>query len=124
MYFLRNQVLALYLGDSAEAIYFGATRMSYVARFYAIGACYGIFSAALQAFGYSIIPMINSILTVFVFRIIWLEFIYPVLDAVEHTIANVYVCFTFSWVLTLLAHFSVFLFVYLRYLKTGKVKRM
>ena len=124
MYFLRNQVLALYLGDSAEAIYFGAERMSYVARFYAIGACYGIFSAALQAFGYSIIPMINSILTVFVFRIIWLEFIYPVLDAVEHTIANVYVCFTFSWTLTFLAHFSVFLFVYLRYIKTGKVKRM
>ena len=124
MFLLRNQVLSLYLGSGSEAIYYGATRMTYVARFYVIGATYSVFSAALQAFGYSFIPMINSILTVFVFRIIWLEFIYPVLDAVEHTISNVYVCFTISWSLTFIAHFSVFLFVYLRYLKTGKVKRI
>ena len=124
LYFLRNQVLTLYLGSGSEAIYYGAIRMSYVARFYVICACYSIFSSALQAFGYSFIPMMNSILTVFVFRIIWLQFILPPLDAIEKKIDNVYVCFTWSWFLTLVAHFSVFLFVYIRYIKTGKVRRI
>ena len=123
-YFLRRELLALYLPDGGAAISYGASRMSYVARFTFISASFNVFSSALQAFGYSFLPMANSIVTVFVFRMVWVSFIYPPLDAVNHTINNVYLCYTFSWLLSLIAHGSVLLFVVIRYLKTGKTRRL
>ena len=123
-YALRHELLRLYLPDGGEAIAYGASRMAYVARFTLISASLNVFSSALQAFGYSVLPMINSIMTVFVFRMIWVEFIYPPLDAVNHTINNVYRCYTFSWLLSFIAHGSVLLFVVIRYLKTGKTRRL
>ena len=123
-YFLRSKLLALYLPGGGEAIAYGASRMAYVARFTFVSASLNVFSSALQAFGYSFLPMMNSIMTVFVFRMIWVEFIYPPLDAVKHTINNVYLCYTFSWLLSFIAHGSVLLFVVIRYLKTGKTRRL
>jgi hypothetical protein len=72
----------------------------------------------------SFITMLNSVVTVFVFRMIWLEFIYPPLEAIEHTIDNVYLCYTFSWSLTFIAHLVAFLIVFIRYMKTGKTKNL
>ena len=98
--------------------------MKHILLFYVIAAIMNIFASALQAFGYSFLTMMNSIVTVFVFRMIWLEFIYPPLEAIEHTIDNVYLCYTVSWSLTFLAHLVAFLIVFLRYMKTGKVKKL
>ena len=123
-YYLRSELLKLYLPDGGAAISYGASRMAYVARFTFISASLNVFSSALQAFGYSFLPMINSIMTVFVFRMVWVSFIYPPLDAINHTINNVYLCYTFSWLLSLIAHGSVLLFVAIRYLKTGKTRRL
>ena len=123
-YFMRSELLALYLPDSVDAIICGSSRMTYVARFTFISASFNTFASALQAFGYSILPMINSIMTVFVFRVVWVEFVYPPLDAISHNIDNVYSCYTFSWLLSFIAHGSVMLIVLMRYLKTGKTKRL
>lgn len=121
LYSFGEHALALYLPDSPEGIEFGLSRMKYVLLFYAIASAYSIFVSALQAFGYSFIPMINSIITVLVFRVFWLELIYPRLDAVKHTIDNVFMCYTISWTLSLIAHFTMFMIIYTRYRK-GKVK--
>lgn len=124
IYIFGEPVLALFGSDSPGAIEAGMSRMKHILLFYIIAAVMNIFSSALQAFGYSFATMINSIFTVFVFRIIWLEFIYPPLEAIEHTIDNVYLCYTFSWSLTFIAHLAVFLYVFLRYMKTGRVKSL
>ena len=121
LYSFGEHALALYLPDSPEGIEFGLSRMKFVLLFYVIAATYSIFVSALQAFGYSFIPMMNSIITVLVFRVLWLELIYPRLDAVKHTIDNVFLCYTISWSLSLIAHFTMFMIVYTRY-KKGKVK--
>lgn len=124
VYIFREFALGLFLTGGTESLAAGCSRMAHVCRFYIICTTYSVFSSALQAFGYSFIPMMNSIITVFGFRMLYLEYIYPVLDAIEHTIDNVYLCFTISWTLTLIAHFSVFLFVYIRYRRTGRVRKI
>ena len=121
IYSFGEYALALYLPDSREGIEFGLSRMKFVLLFYVVGATYNVFVSSMQAFGYSFIPMLNSIITVLGFRILWLELIYPRLDAVKHTIDNVYMCYTFSWALSFIAHFTMFIIVYTRY-KKGRVK--
>lgn len=109
--------------SGVEAVELGVVRMKYISRFYTIAAAYGVFLSAMQAFGYSFVPMINSIITVFVFRIFWLELVYPVLDAANHVIDNLYVCYSISWILTFIAHTTMFIFVYSRY-KKGKIRNI
>lgn len=126
IYLLGEQILALYLPkdqSGAQAIALGVVRMKYISRFYVVAAAYSILVSAMQAFGYSFVPMINSILTVCVFRIFWLQIVYPRLDAVNHVIDNVYLCYPISWILTLIAHSVMFAIVYTRY-KKGKLKEI
>lgn len=123
IFFFRHEILGMYLPNSEAAVEFGIERMKYVLLMYPISALFNVCTSSLQAFGYSFIPMINSVLTVFVFRIVWLEFIYPPLDAANRAISNVYMCYSFSWLLTLLAHATMFIIIYVRYLK-GKVKEI
>lgn len=126
LYGFAEYTLWLYLPDTPDGvagITYGISRMKFVCRFYAVAAISNIIVSSLQAFGYSFIPMMNSIVTVLCFRIFWLEVIYPRLDAIEHTIDNVYVCFTISWLLSLLAHAVMFTIISLRY-RNGKVRRI
>ena len=126
IYIFGEQALALYLPkdqSGAEAISLGFVRMKYISRFYIVCATYSILVSSMQAFGYSFVPMINSILTVFVFRIFWLEVAYPRLEAINHVIDNVYMCYSISWILTFIAHAITFAIVYARY-KKGKLKQI
>ncbi len=124
LYLLGEPILTLFGADSPDAITAGMSRMKHVLLFCVIAAIMNIFASALQAFGYSFLTMMNSIVTVFVFRMVWLEFVYPPLEAIEHTIDNVYLCYTVSWSLTFVAHFVALMIVFLRYMKTGKVKKL
>lgn len=121
IYSLGEHALALYLPDSREGIEFGLSRMKFVLLFYVIAATYNVFVNSMQAFGYSFIPMLNSVITVLGFRVLWLELIYPRLDAVKHTIDNVYMCYTISWSLSFIAHMIMFIIVYIKY-KKGRIK--
>ena len=58
-----------------------------------------------------------------IFRLVWLWFIYPNLDAMNHTIVNVYLCYTVSWFIALIAHTTVFIIIYSSYLK-GRLKKI
>ncbi len=121
VYALARPVLGLYIPENPAAIDFGIMRVRYVFLFFSICTLYNIFVGAMQAFGYSFIPTVNSIITVLVFRVIWLEGIYPSLDAANRSIANLYICYPISWILTLTAHTVMFLIIYTRY-KKGKVR--
>lgn len=122
-YLLGEPILALYLPKSPESVEYGMLIMRYSVLCYLVPVAYNVFVSAMQAFGYSFIPMINSIITVLGFRIIWLTYIYPKLDAANHVIDNLYVCYPISWTLSLLAHMTMFFIIYVRY-KKGKVKQI
>ena len=122
-YIFGEELLALYLPKSPEAVAFGMVRMKYIVCFYGISMIYNVIASSMNAFGYSTVPMINSIVTVLGFRVVWMEFIYPNLDAANRVIDNLYLCYPISWTLCLVAHSIAFAIVYSRY-KRGHVNKV
>ena len=86
-------LLKLFVGNDLAAIECGYLRMRALMSLYCVAGISGAVGAVLQAFGYSIIPMFNSIFSVLILRVIWMSFIYP-LNPVLNT---VYTCYMFSW---------------------------
>ncbi len=113
LYLFGKPVLSLLIPGEYEAIEYGMVRMKYVLLFYGIAALNSVLINTLQAFGCSFIPFCTSIVTVLLFRVFWMFFIYPL----SVTIDNLYFCYTCSWTLALIAHTVTFIFVYGRYKK-------
>ena len=124
IYLLREPLLALYLPQGGLAVEFASRKMVTVLLPYCIAFMYSTLSASMQAFGYSFVPMLNSIVTVLGMRVIWMTFIYPALLGSQTpsiaTMDYLYICFPISWVLCLIAHSIAFAIVYTRY-KKGKI---
>ncbi len=120
LYFTGEFWLSILLGsDSAEAVEFGMVRTFFVTFVYFIAAANGVLGNAIQAFGYPIVSSISSIFCVLVFRIIWMNFVYPAFP-------NFYclnACFTVSWLLLLLCNIVFTTIFFKRYLK-GKYKHL
>ncbi|MBE6896647.1 MAG: MATE family efflux transporter [Ruminococcaceae bacterium] len=112
--------LSILLGsDSTEAVEFGMIRLFFVTLMYFIAATNGVLSNAIQSFGYPIVSSISSIFCILVFRIIWMNFIYPVFPNFHCLNA----CFTVSWILLLLCNIVFATIFFKRYLK-GKYKHL
>lgn len=123
IFLFRNQILGIYLPNNAIAVDVAIKRMKCVLLFYPMASLFAIFTSTTQALGYSSITMICNLCTDLVFRLVWLWFIYPVLDAKNRTIVNVYSCYTVSWFIAFVIHTTVFIIVYGRYLR-GRVKKI
>lgn len=105
--------------DTKEAVAFAMVRAKYILAFYFVSAMNGVFSSALQAFGYSVFTSLNSIFSVFVLRVIWMNFIYPIFPTFE----CIFVCFFVSWLFMLVLNTAMNLSVFCRY-KKGTLKRI
>jgi len=100
------------------------SRMKFIMIPQFVSSIFGILVSSMQAFGYSLVPMINSIITVLGFRILWLEAIYP--ELIRHYGRNIdclYSCYTISWLLSLLVHSLTFAVIYRKYTR-GKIKKL
>lgn len=95
LFLCGHWILSLYLPGDESAIAYGYVRMHYVLAFYFIAGVRVVLDSVLQAFGHSLLGAINAIVTVFLFRIFWMEVIYPQ----YMTIDNLYLCYTVSWIL-------------------------
>ncbi|MBR5721647.1 MAG: hypothetical protein IKX78_04105, partial [Clostridia bacterium] len=112
--------LSLLLGqDSAEAVEFGMVRMFFVTLVYFIAAANGVLSNAIQSFGYPLVSSICSIFCVLIFRIIWMNAIYPAFP--DFICLNA--CYTVSWILLLLCNIVFTAVFFKRYLQ-GKFKHL
>ncbi len=123
---LRRQVLFLLLPNNPLAIEYGSVRMCCLMTIYFLPCIGSIFSSAISAFGYPSLPMINSIVTVLLWRVIWMNFIYPGMtftgDGVKD-IFNVFICYSISWTMSFVIGTVIFILLYARY-KRGKVKQL
>ena len=95
-----RQLLSLYITDDLLAIEYGRIRMNYVLLFYGVAAATGVLTSTIQAFGYSIIPMFTSIVTILLFRVFWMFVIYPRNEIIE----NLFLCYTISWITSVICH--------------------
>ena len=122
----RYRFASLYVSEEL-ARQAAMTRMFTNVTFYFIACCNSVLSHTIQAFGYSIISTVNSIVSVLVFRVFWMTFIDPphrVLEAPISSYLWICSCWPVSWMLLLLANVSITLYLYNVKLKNGTLKRL
>lgn len=107
-YLLGEPLLHLY-SDSDVVIAAGLKRLSIIAVPYALCGMMDSMVGALRGLGYSVMPMIVSLLGACAFRMAWI-FVFFQIDRF-HTIDTVYFAYPISWTLTLSVHIICYLVV-------------
>lgn len=97
-------LLRLYNTDP-EVIEFGLLRLNIIFSTYFLCGMMDVMVGSLRGMGFSIVPMIVSLLGACGFRILWIIFIFPFF----HTLPGLFVVYPLSWAITLLAHTITFL---------------
>ncbi len=96
---LGPHLLGIY-SDEADVIAFGMERLGVVAVTYALCGVMDVVAGSVRGLGYSMLPMLVSIVGACVFRVIWIFTVFRML----HTQFSLYVSYPISWVLTITAH--------------------
>lgn len=100
IFYLAGEFLVgLIIGTAdALAIEYAMIRMFYVSLFAFICATFTVLGAAEHAYGYPFLGSASSIVCTLLFRVVWMNFFYPL----NPTFEMIMVCFTVSWILTLI----------------------
>lgn len=108
VYMLGEPLLHLY-SDSEMVIAAGVKRLSIICTTYALCGMMDSMVGALRGLGYSVMPMIVSLLGACAFRMAWI-FVFFQIERF-HTIGTVYFAYPISWTLTLSVHVICYLIV-------------
>lgn len=98
-------LLGIYTSGEA-AIDAGVQRMTYVCGTYFLCGIMDVMVGSLRGMGYSVTPMIVSLLGACGLRLVWLGTVFQMEQ--YHTIDVVYLSYPVSWVITILAHVVCF----------------
>ena len=101
-------LLSLYT-DSPAVVEAGTVRLGIICATYFLCGMMDVMVGALRGLGYSIAPMIVSLLGACAFRLLWIATVFQI-DRF-HTIKTVYVSYPISWTVTFLAHVITFVIV-------------
>ena len=110
MYGFGENLLSIYITDSAEAISWGLVRLNIICRFYFICGLMDVSTGALRGMGASVSPMIISVLGVCGIRIGWIMTIFRMEQF--HTPQSLYISYIFSWAVTFIIQLFVFFRIY------------
>ncbi len=108
VYLLGEPLLGLY-SDSGAVVAAGMKRLAVICTTYALCGMMDCMVGALRGLGYSVMPMIVSLLGACAFRMAWI-FVFFQMEQF-HTIDTVYFAYPISWTLTLTVHVLCFLVV-------------
>lgn len=121
LFFTGEFWISIIIGKVSKiAIEHAMIRMLHVTLFMFVYAINTVLLHAIQAFGYPTLITITNILFNLVFRVLWMQFIYPL----KPEFATLPLCFTFSWILSMTFYAIFFFFVYRRYVKKGICKKI
>ena len=112
VYSFGEQLLGIYITDSAEAISYGLLRLGCICIPYFLCGLMDVTTGALRGMGESVQPMIISVLGVCGIRIGWIATIFQI--PAFHTPQSLYLSYTFSWTVTFLCQLVAFFRVYKR----------
>ena len=101
-------LLGLYT-DSPAVVQAGVVRLSIICTIYCLCGMMDVMVGALRGLGYSIAPMIVSLLGACAFRLLWIATVFQIERF--HKIETVYISYPISWTLTFLAHVVTFMIV-------------
>ena len=123
---VSDRIIYTFLPNDPVGIEVAKVRIEWVLSMYFLCAVDSVLSFSMRAFGHSLLPMLNSLVSVIMFRAAWMAWIYPRMSFSGNPaedIMNVYRCYMVSWVLSLLVQTVLFVIVYVRYLR-GKGKKI
>lgn len=106
--------------SSTAAIKYGMMRLFYVAVFMFIHAFSCILASAMRAFGYPMLTSMTNIAINLGFRVLWMQFIYPIYPK----FVTIMQCYTVAWILNLVFYVLFTFIVYRRYVKKGICKEI
>lgn len=98
-YLLRVPLLKIYNSDP-QVIAYGMIRMLYICVPYFLCGLMDTMVGALRGLGYSVMPMIVSLMGACAFRIFWLRTVFAANPALE----VLYISYAISWLVTFLVH--------------------
>lgn len=96
-----KELLGLYT-SGADTIEAGLVRMKVIFSIYFLCGIMDVMVGALRGIGYSIMPMIVSLIGACGVRLIWIATVFQIPE--YHTIKTVYISYPVSWVITIAAH--------------------
>ena len=106
-YSFGETLLSIYITDSPEAIAYGMVRLACICLPYFLCGMMDVSTGALRGMGFSISPMVISVLGICGLRILWIYTIFQIPQF--HTPECLYFSYTISWSLTFLIQITTFL---------------
>lgn len=103
-YAFRERLLGIYTSDT-EVIAYGILRMRIIMLTYFTCGTMDVMVGCLRGMGYSIMPMIVSLLGACGLRIVWIMTVFQSM----HTLECLYISYPVSWIVTTAAHMICYL---------------
>jgi len=103
-----NHLLGIY-SSSEEVIRAGMQRLTIVVSSYALCGIMDVMVGSLRGIGYSVLPMIVSLVGACGLRLLWLATVFQ--TDKFHTPETIYLSYPISWVLTISAHIICYIIV-------------
>ena len=101
VYVFGKELLGIY-STSPEVIAAGMVRLQYICKVYFLCGIMDVFVGALRGIGYSIMPMIVSLLGACGLRLLWLATVFQIPQ--YHTQDIIYLSYPITWVITFTVH--------------------
>lgn len=96
----RTPLLSIFTGDPS-AIAAGSVTIVVTMSFVVLDGAMNVQVAHLRGLGFSLMPMINSLIGSCLLRVVWVYCILPVIGV---TWVNVFLCYPITWFITMMAH--------------------
>lgn len=96
VYFFGEPLAAIYAPGEPEVVALAVTRMAYVCVPYFIYGMMDVLVGVLRGLGYSLVPMVVSLVGVCGLRLVWVAAVFPVFHSPE----CLYFSYPVSWVIT------------------------
>lgn len=110
LWLFGKPLLSIYITDSAEAIYYGTVRMTFVVLPYFIVGVMDVMSGVLRGMGASLSPMLISVIGVCGIRIGWIYTGYQLFSdsSIELRAMMLYLIYPATWLITAAAEFIAY----------------
>lgn len=116
-YMLGRPLLSIY-SESGVVIDAGMARLAIISTTYALCGCMDVMVGMMRGIGYSIMPMIVSLIGACGLRILWIATVFQIPE--YHKITTVYISYPITWAATLLAHIVCWIIVWHKLKKKQK----
>lgn len=103
-----RQLLSVY-SSSADVIAAGMDRLGIVSRTYALCGMMDVMVGSLRGVGYSVLPMIVSLIGACGLRLVWLATMFQMPQF--HSVQMIYISYPISWIITFAVHVLCFIVI-------------